>query len=67
MAHDLAILLDKEQLVYYHTCIMEELAREEAGLLINQILDHSIGLTYEQVRDTWQVIADVFQKVAEDE
>ena len=67
LAHDLAILLDKEQLVYYHTCIMEELAREEAGLLINQILDHSIGLTYEQVRDTWQVIADVFQKVAEDE
>ena len=67
MAHDLTLLLNKEQLIYYHDCIMEELAQEEAGLLINQTLEHSIGLTYEQVRDTWQAIADVFQKAIEDE
>ena len=67
LAHDLTLLLNKEQIIYYHDCIMEELAQEEAGLLINQTLEHSIGLTYEQVRDTWQAIADVFQKAIEDE
>lgn len=45
-----------------------ELEKEEASLLINQILEHSnYGLTYEQVRDTWQTIAEVFQTMTDNE
>lgn len=68
LAHDLLSLLTKEQAAYYRDCIIMELEKAEASLLINQILEHSnYGLTYEQVRDTWQTIAEVFQTMADNE
>ena len=67
LAHDLVALLNKEQLRYYMEVIEGELAKEEESRLINQMLENSYGLKYETVRDTWQAIADVFQKAIEDE
>ena len=67
LAHDLVALLNKEQLRYYMEVIEGELAKEEESRLINQMLENSYGLKYKTVRDTWQAIADVFQKAIEDE
>ena len=67
IAHDLLLLLNKEQITYYKDCIEKELAKGDESRLVNQIIEHSYGLTYETVRDAWQTIADVFQKVIDDE
>ena len=67
LAHDLATLLDVNQLNYYKEVIEGELAREEESRLINQMIENSYGLKYEKVRDTLQAMADVFQKAIEDE
>ena len=67
LAYDIVALLNKEQLCYYKNVIEGELAKEEESRLINQMLENSYGLKYETVRDTWQAIADVFQKAIEDE
>lgn len=68
LAYDLLSLLTKEQIAYYRDCIVAELKKEEASLLINQILEHgNYGLTYEQVRDAWQTIAEVFQTMTDNE
>lgn len=66
LAHDLAALLNKEQLCYYKELIEGELAKEESRL-INQMIENSYGLKYETVRDTLQAIVDVFQKAIDDE
>ncbi len=62
LAYDLLTLLNKEQVAYYKSCIEKELKKEENSVLINQILEHSYGLNFDQVRDTWQTMVDVFQK-----
>lgn len=68
LAHDLLSLLTKEQVAYYRDCIIAELEQEEGSVLINQILEHGdYGLTYEQVRNTWQTIAEVFQTMTDNE
>lgn len=67
LAHDLLLLLTKEQITYYKDCIKKELEKEDGSRLINQILEHSHSLTYETVREAWQIIADVFQKATENE
>lgn len=67
LAHDLVALLDARQLNYYKEVIEAELTKEEESRLINQMIENSIGLKYEMVRDTLQAIADVFQKAIEDE
>lgn len=67
LAYDIVALLNKEQLCYYKEIIEGELAKEEESRLINQMIENSYGLKYETVRDTWQAIADVFQKAIEDE
>lgn len=67
LAHDLVALLDVRQLNYYKEVIEAELTKEEESRLINQMIENSIGLKYEMVRDTLQAIADVFQKAIEDE
>lgn len=67
LAHDLVALLDARQLNYYKEVIEAELTKEEESRLINQMIENSIGLRYEMVRDTLQAIADVFQKAIEDE
>ena len=67
LAHDLVVLLNKEQLRYYKEVIEGELTKEEESRLINQMIENSYGLKYETVRDTWQAIADVFQKAIENE
>ena len=50
LAHDLLLLLTKEQIVYYRGCIEKELENEDESRLFNQILEHSYGLTYETVK-----------------
>lgn len=67
LAHDLLLLLNKEQIAFYKDCIEKELGKDDESRLINQIIEHSHGLTYETVRDAWQTIVDVFQKAIDDE
>ena len=62
LAHDLVTLLNVNQLNYYKEVIEGELAKEEESRLINQMIENSYSLKYETVRETWQVIADVFSK-----
>lgn len=67
LAHDLLLLLTKEQIAYYKGCIEKELEKADESRLFNQIIEHSYGLTYVAVKEAWQTIADVFQKAIEDE
>lgn len=67
LAHDLLLLLTKEQIVYYKDCIEKEIEKDDESRLFNQIIEHSHGLTYETVKEAWQTIAYVFQKAIEDE
>lgn len=67
LAHDLLLLLPKDMISYYKDCIVEELKKEESSRLLNQIIENCYGLHYETVKNTWQCIADVFQKAIEDE
>lgn len=67
LAHDLLLLLTKEQIAYYKGCIEKELEKADESRLFNQIIEHSYGLTYAAVKEAWQTIADVFQKAIEDE
>ena len=62
LAHDLVTLLNVNQLNYYKEVIEAELAKQEESRLINQMIENSYSLKYETVRETWQVIADVFSK-----
>ena len=65
LAHDLVTLLNVNQLNYYKEVIKGELAKEEESRLINQMIENSYSLKYETVRETWQVIADVFSKACQ--
>lgn len=65
LARDLLLLLTKEQIAYYKGCIEKELEKDDESRLFNQIIEHSCGLTYETIKETWQIIADVFQKTME--
>lgn len=67
LAHDLLLLLNKEQIAYYKECIEKELGKTDESRLINQMLEHSYGVPYETVRDAWRTIADVLQKAIDDE
>ena len=62
LAHDLVTLLNVNQLNYYKEVIEGELAKQEESRLINQMIENSYSLKYETVRETWQIIADVFSK-----
>lgn len=62
LAHDLLHLLTKEQITYYTRCIEKELDKDDESRLFNQIIEHSHGLTFETVKESWQTIANVFQK-----
>lgn len=61
LAYDLTSLLTHEQIAYYKGCIDKELEKDEKSRLFNQIIEQDYGITYEKVKLTWQVIADVFQ------
>ena len=65
LAHDLVTLLNVNQLNHYKEVIEGELAKEEESRLINQMIENSYSLKYETVRETWQVIADVFSKACQ--
>lgn len=67
IAHDILLLLNEEQIVFYKNCIENELRKNDESRLINQVIEHSHGLAYETVRGAWQTIADVFQKHIDDE
>lgn len=60
LAYDLLPLLNIEQLIYYRDIIQEEIKKSEGSLLINQILESDSNLSYEQVKQTWKEIADIF-------
>ncbi len=62
LACDLFSLLTVEQVDYYRKCIERELEREEESRLINQIIEHCAGLRYDEVRQAWQTIADIFNQ-----
>ena len=65
LAHDLVTLLNVNQLNYYKEVIEGELAKQEESRLINQMIENSYSLKYKTVRETWQVIADVFSKACQ--
>lgn len=67
LANDLLLLLTKKQIAYYRDCIEKELEKGDESRLFNQIIEHSYGLDYDTVKTAWQTIADVFQKVLDDE
>jgi predicted nucleotidyltransferase len=67
LAHDLVTLLNVNQLNYYKEVIEGELAKQEESRLVNQMIENSYGLSYETVRDTWQAMANVFQKSIKNE
>ena len=67
LAHDLVTLLNVNQLNYYKEVIDGELAKQEESRLVNQMIENSYGLSYETVRDTWQAMANVFQKSIKNE
>ncbi len=62
LARDLLLLLTKEQIAYYKEYIEKELEKEDESRLFNQIIEHSNGQTFETIMNTWQTIANVFQK-----
>lgn len=62
LAYDLTSLLTREQIAYYKGCIDKELEKDEKSRLFNQIIEQDYGITYEKVKSTWQIIADVFQR-----
>lgn len=62
LAQDLLLLLNKEQIAYYKGHIEKELEKKDESRLFNQIIEHSYGLTYETVKEAWQIIADVFKR-----
>lgn len=62
LAHDLCSLLNKSQIDHYNDCVKKELEMAENSVLINQIIENSYSLTYEQVRETLQVMSNVFQQ-----
>ena len=67
VANDLAKLLTKEQLIYYADRIDEEIQLEERSRLISQMLNSQSGLTYDQVKRTWQTISEVFRSTSKQE
>lgn len=67
LAHDLVTLLNVNQLNYYKEVIDGELAKQEESQLVNQMIENAYGLSYETVRDTWQAMANVFQKSIKNE
>lgn len=67
LAHDLVTLLNVNQLNYYKEVIDGELAKQEESRLVNQMIENAYGLSYETVRDTWQAMANVFQKSIKNE
>ena len=67
LANDLAKLLTKEQLIYYADRIDEEMKLEERSRLISQMLNSQSGLTYDQVKRTWQTISEVFRSTSKQE
>lgn len=60
LAYDLLPLLNTEQLIYYRDIIKEETKKGVDSLFINQILESDSNLSYEQVKQACEEIADIF-------
>lgn len=67
LAYDLLPLLNTELLSYYRDKIKEETIKEDESLLINQILECDSSLSYEQVKQAWEEIADIFYAKSKNE
>ena len=65
IAFDIANLLKKEHLTYYIDIIKDELKKEEKSRLINQIVENTRNVNYDNVRKAWQMIVDVLQGAVE--
>ena len=65
IAFDIANLLKKEHLTYYIDIIKDELKKEEESRLINQIVENTRNVNYDNVRKAWQMIVDVLQDAVE--
>ena len=58
-------MLKKEHLTYYIDIIKDELKKEEESRLINQIVENTRNVNYDNVRKAWQMIVDVLQDAVE--
>jgi hypothetical protein len=57
-------LLNVEQCAYYGNAIQQEVNKEEASMLVNQIIEHNSRLPYDLVLKTWQKMANIFKQRA---
>lgn len=62
MAHDIADILDKEQLIYYRDILAKEASLKEESRLVIQILETHRTLTSDDVVKVLNTIAGVFTK-----
>ncbi len=60
LAYDIAHMLSVPQVKYYNTIIKEEIEKNEASLLVNQMYEHSGGLSFDIIHQTWQEISGIF-------
>lgn len=67
MAHDIADILDKEQLIYYRNILAKEASLEEESRLVIQILETHRTLTLVDVVRVLNTIAGVFIKRINDD
>ena len=62
MAHDIADILEKEQLIYYRDILAKEASLAEESRLVIQILETHRTLTSDDVVRVLSTIADIFTK-----
>lgn len=67
MAHDIADILDNEQLIYYRDILAKEASLEEESRLVIQILETHRTLASDDVVRVLNTIADVFNKRISDD
>lgn len=67
MAHDIADILDNEQLIYYRDILAKEASLEEESRLVIQILETHRTLVSDDVVRVLNTIADVFNKRISDD
>lgn len=67
MAHDIADILDNQQLIYYRDILAKEASLEEESRLVIQILETHRTLASDDVVRVLNTIADVFNKRISDD
>jgi predicted nucleotidyltransferase len=67
IAYDLVKLLNSEQCNYYGNAIQQEIDKGETSMLINQTIEHNLGLSYDLALKTWQEMANIFKQQQKDD